>query len=189
MGRSRGAFLLYCLLSACSRFSVGQHLLLAQAASDAQKKGRPGQLVDPRPQTVDGGEIKIVVTPQLVHDIFEEYPVVSKAYSENVPSKVGFPFLPIYPVHADLALHSQLSEADFWKRYFQSKLFSSHQASIRSTAAQHVVKDDPIFDKYLERPDDGELPPGIAIMGLTSNHLLSKSWSRDGRETRMWECS
>ncbi|KAH9953425.1 hypothetical protein BGW80DRAFT_1410997 [Lactifluus volemus] len=115
-----------------------EHLLLAQAASDSQKKGRPGQLVDPRPQAVEGGEVKIVVTPQLVHDIFDEYPVVAKAYDENVPSK--------------------LSEAEFWKRYFESKLFHSHRASIRSTATQHVVKDDAIFDKYLEKPDD-ELEP------------------------------
>lgn len=53
-------------------------------------------------------------------------------------------------------LEPQLSEAEFWKRYFQSKLFHSHRASIRSTATQHVVKDDAIFDKYLEKPDDGE---------------------------------
>ncbi|KAI6157476.1 hypothetical protein BKA82DRAFT_1000520 [Pisolithus tinctorius] len=115
-----------------------EHLLLAQAAVEAQKRGRPGQLVDPRPQTVEGGEVKIVITPQLVHDIFEEYPVVAKAYSENVPSK--------------------LSEAEFWKRYFQSKLFNAHRASIRSSATQHVVKDDPIFDKYLEKDDDGLEP-------------------------------
>jgi hypothetical protein len=49
----------------------------------------------------------------------------------------------------------KLSEAEFWKRYFQSKLFNAHRASIRSSAAQHVVKDDPIFDKYLEKDDDG----------------------------------
>ncbi|TFY80605.1 hypothetical protein EWM64_g3406 [Hericium alpestre] len=117
---------------------VSKHLLLAQAAADSQRKGRPGQLVDPRPQAIEGGDVKIVVTPQLVHDIFEEYPVVAKAYDENVPNK--------------------LSEGEFWKRYFQSKLFHSHRASIRSTAAQHVVKDDIIFDKYLEKPDD-ELEP------------------------------
>ncbi|KAG6880215.1 hypothetical protein C0992_003879 [Termitomyces sp. T32_za158] len=115
-----------------------EHLLLAQAAADAQKRGKSGQLVDPRPEAVDGGEIKIRITPQLVHDIFDEYPVVAKAYSENVPS--------------------QLTEESFWKRYFQSKLFNAHRASIRSTAAQHVVKDDPIFDKYLEREDDGLEP-------------------------------
>ncbi|PPR05823.1 hypothetical protein CVT26_010103 [Gymnopilus dilepis] len=111
-----------------------EHLILAQAASEAQKKGKPGQLVDPRPEAVEGGEIKIRITPQLVHDIFDEYPIVAKAYSENVPNK--------------------LSEEQFWKRYFQSKLFNAHRASIRSSAAQHVVKDDPIFDKYLEKEDD-----------------------------------
>ncbi|EMD37872.1 hypothetical protein CERSUDRAFT_105750 [Gelatoporia subvermispora B] len=110
-----------------------EHMILAQSAADNQKRGKPGQLVDPRPQTVDG-EIKIVITPQLVHDIFEEYPVVAKAYNDNVPNK--------------------LNEAEFWKRYFQSKLFNAHRASIRSSATQHVVKDDPIFDKYLEKDDD-----------------------------------
>ncbi|KAF8124951.1 hypothetical protein EV363DRAFT_1353200 [Boletus edulis] len=115
-----------------------EHLLLAEAATENQKRGRPGQLVDPRPQTVDGGEVKIVITPQLVHDIFDEFPVVAKAYNDNVPNK--------------------LSEAEFWKRYFQSKLFNAHRASIRSSATQHVVKEDPIFDKYLEKDDD-ELEP------------------------------
>ncbi|KAG0701322.1 hypothetical protein DFH29DRAFT_927275 [Suillus ampliporus] len=115
-----------------------EYLLLAEAAAEGQKRGRPGQLVDPRPQTVEGGEVKIVITPQLVHDIFDEFPVVAKAYNENVPNK--------------------LSEAEFWKRYFQSKLFNAHRASIRSSATQHVVKDDPIFDKYLEKDDD-ELEP------------------------------
>ncbi|KAF9482165.1 hypothetical protein BDN70DRAFT_875466 [Pholiota conissans] len=115
-----------------------EHLIIAEAASEAQKKGKSGQLVDPRPEAVEGGEIKIRITPQLVHDIFDEYPIVAKAYGDNVPNK--------------------LSEEQFWKRYFQSKLFNAHRASIRSSAAQHVVKDDPIFDKYLERDDD-ELEP------------------------------
>lgn len=47
-------------------------------------------MVDPKPQTVDG-DIKIVITPQLVHDIFEEYPVVARAYSETVPKEVCYP--------------------------------------------------------------------------------------------------
>ncbi|KIP08401.1 hypothetical protein PHLGIDRAFT_29570 [Phlebiopsis gigantea 11061_1 CR5-6] len=114
-----------------------EHILLAQAAQESQRKGKSGQLVDPRPQTVDG-EIKIVITPQLKLDIFEEYPVVKKAFEENVDKK--------------------LSEPEFWHRYFQSKLFNAHRASIRSSAAQHVVRDDPIFDKYLEKDDD-ELEP------------------------------
>ncbi|KAJ7772548.1 hypothetical protein DFH07DRAFT_802317 [Mycena maculata] len=114
-----------------------EHLLLALAASENQNKGKPGQMVDPRPETVDG-ETKIVMTPQMIHDIFDEYPVVAKAHRENVPSK--------------------LSESEFWTRYFKSKLYHAHRASIRSTAVQHVVQDDPIMDKYLEKIDD-ELEP------------------------------
>ncbi|KAG6833537.1 hypothetical protein H0H87_005188 [Tephrocybe sp. NHM501043] len=81
-----------------------QHLLLAQAAAEAQKKGKPGQLVDPRPEAVDGGEIKIRITPQLVHDIFDEYPVVAKAYSDNVPNKARF-----FPLFITLPLNSPSS--------------------------------------------------------------------------------
>ena len=33
-----------------------------------------------------------------------------------------------------------------------------HRASIRSTTAQHINKEDDIFDKYLEEPDDGLQP-------------------------------
>ncbi|KAH0827365.1 hypothetical protein J3R83DRAFT_4014 [Lanmaoa asiatica] len=111
-----------------------EYLLLAEAATENQRRGRPGQLVDPRPQTVEGGEVKIVITPQLVHDIFEEFPVVAKAYSDNVPNNSS------------------------GNGTFQSKLFNAHRASIRSSATQHVVKEDPIFDKYLEKDDD-ELEP------------------------------
>jgi len=60
----------------------------------------------------------------------------------------------------------KLTEEQFWKRYFQSKLFNAHRASIRSSATQHVVKDDPIFDKYLEKDDDGEfyfIPVSLVI--------------------------
>ncbi|KAF9060658.1 hypothetical protein BDP27DRAFT_1339317 [Rhodocollybia butyracea] len=112
-----------------------EHLIYAQVAQESQRKGKSGVIVDPRTETVDG---VIQLTPQLIHDTFEQYPVVAKAYTETVPSK--------------------LSEAEFWTRYFRSKLFNAHRASIRSAAAQHVVKDDPIFDKYLEKDDD-ELEP------------------------------
>jgi transcription initiation factor TFIIH subunit 1 len=76
---------------------TSKHLLLAEAASESQRKGKPGQLVDPRPETVEGGEIKIRITPQLVHDIFDEYPVVARAYSDNVPNKVWLPLCSYQP--------------------------------------------------------------------------------------------
>ena len=48
-----------------------------------------------------------------------------------------------------------MSEGEFWKRYFESRLYHNHQASVRSSATQHVIKEDLIFDKYLEPIDDG----------------------------------
>ncbi|KZT52260.1 hypothetical protein CALCODRAFT_525450 [Calocera cornea HHB12733] len=117
------------------------HLLSAARAQAGQKRGRASQLVDPKPQTGEGGDIKIVITPQLVHDIFEEFPVVARAYSENVPN--------------------EMSESAFWARYFQSALFNQNRASTRSSAPQHIVKPDPILDRYLEPDDDGSAPRQI----------------------------
>lgn len=76
---------------------------------------------------------------------------MAKAYNDNVPAK--------------------LTEADFWKRYFQSKLFNAHRASIRSAAAQHVVKADAIFDRYLEKDDDGA--PLVFTMSLNDELTLT----------------
>ncbi|EJU04050.1 hypothetical protein DACRYDRAFT_105115 [Dacryopinax primogenitus] len=113
-------------------------LLLAERASQEQKRGRASTLVDPKPQTAEGGDIKIVVTPQLVHEIFEEFPVVGRAYAENVPG--------------------EMSESAFWQRYFQSALFHQNRASTRSSAPQTQIKPDPIFDRYLVPEDDQPSP-------------------------------
>ncbi len=78
----------------------------------------------------------------------------------------------------------KLSEAEFWSRYFQSKLFNAHRASIRSSAAQHVVKDDPIFDKYLEKDDDGKQVLGDVIMIMQHYIALHRARASEtaGRE-------
>ncbi|KZV97754.1 hypothetical protein EXIGLDRAFT_811339 [Exidia glandulosa HHB12029] len=113
-----------------------EHLLLAEARAAGQKRGKAGPLLELRPSAGDDGVIKI--TPQRIADIFDAFPVVARAHMENVPHK--------------------LSEEQFWKRYFSSRLFNAHRASIRTAAAQHVVKDDAIFDAYLE-PEDDQLEP------------------------------
>jgi hypothetical protein len=73
-------------------------------------------------------------------------------------------FLTVHALIETCYLRRKLSEAEFWMRYFQSRLFNAHRASIRSSATQHVVKDDPIFDKYLEKDDDGM----FYLFGLSS---------------------
>jgi hypothetical protein len=43
-----------------------------------------------RPVTEEGGEAKINITPQLINEIFEEYPRVKIAFEKNVPNKVYY---------------------------------------------------------------------------------------------------
>ncbi|TIA99429.1 hypothetical protein E3P92_02406 [Wallemia ichthyophaga] len=113
-----------------------QQLLLLEHLSASQKPGKPSTLVDPRPTSSQAGEFTITITPQLVQDIFQEYPVVRKAFIENVPNP--------------------LAESDFWIRYFHSHLFARHRASSRVDA--NDARNDPVFDQYLEEADDGLEP-------------------------------
>ncbi|CAE6430580.1 unnamed protein product [Rhizoctonia solani] len=116
-----------------------EHLLSAEESIERQRKGRPTQMLELRGAgTNEKGDIKITITPERAQQIFMEYPVVKRAYDENVPD-------PLSPV-------------EFWTRYLSSKLFDRNQASSRSAAAQHSIKDDPIFDKYLQKEDDGDEP-------------------------------
>jgi len=64
-----------------------QHLIDEAATADAQKKGKSSRLVDPKPSLSTTGDMKVIMTPQLALDIFEEWPVVARAFRENVPSK------------------------------------------------------------------------------------------------------
>jgi transcription initiation factor TFIIH subunit 1 len=45
--------------------------------------------VDPKPGVSTSGDMRVVMTPQLALDIFEEWPVVHKAYKDNVPTNVS----------------------------------------------------------------------------------------------------
>lgn len=116
-----------------------EHLLSAEESIERQRKGRPTQMLELRATTTnERGDIKITITPERAQQIFIEFPVVKRAYDENVPDP--------------------LSPAEFWTRYLSSRLFDRNRASSRSAAAQHTTKDDPIFDKYLQKEDDGDEP-------------------------------
>lgn len=65
-----------------------EDMLQAAAADEAQLKGRSSEMVDPRPETSDGGEVTVKITPTLIREIFEEYPAVLRAYGDNVPNPV-----------------------------------------------------------------------------------------------------
>lgn len=121
-----------------------EYLLLAEAVASSQKAGRNAQIVDPKPEQTESGDIKIKLSQQLIKDIFEQYPIVAKVYNDNVPDP--------------------LEEAEFWHRYFHSKLFDRHRTTGRSSltaGAGGSIKDDAIFDKYLEDEDDDLEPKNL----------------------------
>ncbi|ORY89771.1 hypothetical protein BCR35DRAFT_300243 [Leucosporidium creatinivorum] len=120
-------------------WSTRQDLLSAARVAHEQLKGKKGGMVDPKPETDERGDVTVKITPQLTREIFEEYPVVARAYDENVPEP--------------------LTEEAFWTRYFQSKLFNRNRTANR--AAVNTVKDDAIFDRYLGEEDDDIEPKNL----------------------------
>ena len=113
-----------------------QALIRAERANLEQRQGRNARLADPKPTPNEAGEMKLSITPELIRDLFEQFPVVRRAFDENVPAK--------------------MDESSFWTRYFQSKLYHRLRTSARSAASEHIVQDDPVFDQYLEDEDDRE---------------------------------
>ena len=138
-----------------------EHLLEEeQFVTGGQRKGRNAQPVDPRPQATTSGDLRISITAEVISEIFEQYPVVQRAYSENVPP---------------------LKEAEFWNRYFQSRLFSQYRSSARSSG--EVYRPDAIFDRYLGEEDD-ELEPRHAVDDPVNRLLDLAATAEDHVEVR-----
>jgi hypothetical protein len=94
----RGNQLTYTLL--LFGFWLVQLTLLSEQASSSQSAGRSSQLIDDRWSSKGKGKGKdgsgdkggggggagtISLTPELIRDIFDEFPEVQEAYGENVP--------------------------------------------------------------------------------------------------------
>ncbi|CAJ0856578.1 1086_t:CDS:10, partial [Entrophospora sp. SA101] len=111
-------------------WELRKDLLRDQDSRMNQQRGRSSTMPHLRPVTEDGGEAKINITPQLIREIFDEYPRVEAAYKLYVPEK--------------------LSEQEFWKRYVQSK-FNDRNKAVTSNGSQR----DEIFDKcWIETEKD-----------------------------------
>ncbi len=91
-------------------------------------------------KTQEDDTLKIKVTAELQREVFEEFPIVQRIYAENVGVGMG----------------EEMSETDFWTRYFRSALWERHRASTRKADSGSFRRADPVFDSYLEEPDDGE---------------------------------
>ncbi|KAL7802434.1 hypothetical protein V8C44DRAFT_284521 [Trichoderma aethiopicum] len=103
-------------------WSTRINLLRAHAIEISQKKGAYNVLSTVKPRTVDG-ELKLNISVEQVQMIFSQHPLIKRIYNENVP---------------------RLSEAEFWSRFFLSKL-------AKKLKGERVTDNDPadaIFDKY-----------------------------------------
>lgn len=109
------------------------HLLRSFAIQNNQKKGPYNVLSTIKPVASSDNEVNVNVTREKIKEIFKQYPIVRKAYDDNVP---------------------RMSEGEFWSRFFSSKLFRK----LRGEKVNIYDRGDITLDKYLYiDPDyDGE---------------------------------
>ncbi|KAL7631936.1 UNVERIFIED_CONTAM: hypothetical protein RMT77_017745 [Armadillidium vulgare] len=126
-------------------------------------------LADIKPQT-DGsnGRVLYNITPEIMVAIFKTYPAVKKKHEEYVPH--------------------QMSEAEFWTRFFQSHYYSVHTTSrsenVFSECAKYddkewmrdicTIQNDPLCnlnDIYEDKPLEMESDLKVAGVKAGSNHI------------------
>ncbi|PHH76091.1 hypothetical protein CDD82_4139 [Ophiocordyceps australis] len=87
-----------------------------------QKRGAYNVLSTVKPRTVDG-ELKLNISVEQVQMILEQHPLIKRIYNENVP---------------------KISEAQFWSRFFLSRL----SKQLRGERVSESERPDPLFDKH-----------------------------------------
>ncbi|KAK2612848.1 RNA polymerase II transcription factor B subunit 1 [Conoideocrella luteorostrata] len=125
-------------------WSTRTNLLRAHAIEINQTKGAYNVLSTVKPRTVDG-ELKLNITVEQVQMIFAQHPLVKRIYNENVP---------------------KLSEAEFWSRFFLSRL----SKKLRGERIAGNDGQDLLFDKY----DVSENTQGLQskIMAQSIPHII-----------------
>ncbi|OAK96341.1 RNA polymerase II transcription factor-like protein [Phaeosphaeriaceae sp. SRC1lsM3a] len=133
-------------------WSTRVHMLRSHATERSQATGTYNVLSVIKSKTVNGA-LTLSLTKEQIELLFRQHPIVQKAYNENVP---------------------QLSEMDFWERFFHSRLMKKLKGErIRE---QDVL--DPKLDKYLQYDEATEssqalmdsIPLFINIEGNEQNH-------------------
>lgn len=134
-------------------WSTRVHMLRSHATERSQATGTYNVLSVIKSKTVNGA-LMLSLTKEQIELLFRQHPVVQKAYNENVP---------------------QLSEGDFWERFFHSRLMKKLKGE------RILEKDvlDPKLDKYLtydESKDDSQellassIPHFINVEANENNH-------------------
>lgn len=130
------------------------HLLRAHAIEKSQTQGAYNVLAQLKETNVDGAR-RLNLTKEHVQALFKQHPIIKHIYNEVVPNK--------------------LSEAEFWTRFFVSRLLRKLKGE-RITEAHST---DAILDKYLTMDEaelrdrqaaDARIPHFIDLEGNEQNH-------------------
>ncbi|ODV60424.1 TFIIH/NER complex subunit TFB1 [Ascoidea rubescens DSM 1968] len=106
-------------------WSARIHLLRTFALQSAQKRGPYNVLSTIKPVEDDDRQSNISLTREKIFLMFEQYPIIKRAYDENVP---------------------RMSEGEFWSRFFSSLLFRK----LKGEKIKRNDTGDVILDKYLK---------------------------------------
>ncbi|OCK84077.1 RNA polymerase II transcription factor-like protein [Lepidopterella palustris CBS 459.81] len=129
------------------------HLLRAHAVEKSQSQGTYNVLSEVKPKNVDG-TTRLNLSKEQIQLIFNQHPLVKKVYNENVP---------------------QLSEMEFWSRFFVSRLFKK----LKGEKITETDSTDPKLDRYLNFEEEAErtrqlvmahVPHFIDLEGNEQNH-------------------
>ena len=139
-------------LEASEFWQTRVHLLRAFALSNSQKKGPYNVLSKIKTTATSDNQVNVSVTREKIHAIFEQYPVVRKAYDDNVP---------------------RLSEGEFWSRFFSSKLLMKLKGERIATN----LRGDVILDKYINMDIDFEKHEDESLL-----HKVNKTIDVEGNQ-------
>ena len=136
------------------------HLLRAHAIEKTQMRGQYNVLASIKPvaNADNSGALKLSVSKEQISLIFSQHGLVKRVYDENVP---------------------RLKEEEFWRRFFQSRLFKK----LKGEKITEVDATDAVLDKYLNVDEDAErarrlmaqhVPHIIDVEGNEENHSQRK---------------
>ncbi|SCW00157.1 LAFE_0B10704g1_1 [Lachancea fermentati] len=127
-------------------------LLRAFALTTSQRTGPYNVLSTIKPVASSDNKVNVSVSREKISTIFQTYPIVKKAYDDNVPKN--------------------FKEQEFWARFFSSKLFRK----LRGERIMQNDRGDMIIDRYLtldqefDRKDDEMLQhPVKKLIDLDGN--------------------
>ncbi|QLL33392.1 hypothetical protein HG536_0E03030 [Torulaspora globosa] len=126
-------------------------MLRAYALSISQKVGPYNVLSTIKPVASSDNKVNVNISREKILSIFQNYPIVKKAYMDNVPKN--------------------FKEPEFWARFFSSKLFRK----LRGERIMQNDRGDVIIDRYLTLDQEYDRKDDSALL-----HAVKKTIDIDG---------